>query len=159
LGSPSEEDHAITFPVTGFRIPLSLWGIFSYFPTSKPTKDDRVEPDEVYLLTLTWWNPHTDAYARSEEAIMDCDPEIDEAQFEAKDWASCEVGHLNGVEERPPNMPEPRGQGFVIRVDADHASDSVTRRSITGFLVWINSCLVYFMSKKQTSVETSSFGS
>jgi hypothetical protein len=58
-------------------------------------------------------------------------------------------------------MPEPRGQGFVIRakVDADHASDSVTRRSRTGFLVWINSCLVYFLSKKQTSVETSSFGS
>jgi hypothetical protein len=31
--------------------------------------------------------------------------------------------------------------------------------SRTGFLVWINSCLVYFLSKKQTSVETSSFGS
>jgi hypothetical protein len=58
-------------------------------------------------------------------------------------------------------MPEPRGQVFVIssKVDADHASDSVTRRSRTGFLVWINSCPVYFLSKKQTSVETSSFGS
>jgi hypothetical protein len=44
-------------------------------------------------------------------------------------------------------------------VDADHASDSVTRRSRTGFLVWINSSPVYFLSKKQTSVETSSFGS
>jgi hypothetical protein len=85
---------------------------------------------------------------------------IDEALFEAKDWASSEFGHLDGHEELPPNMPEPRGQGFVIsaKVDADHASDSVTRRSRTGFLVWINSCLVYFMSKKQTSVETSSFG-
>jgi hypothetical protein len=58
-------------------------------------------------------------------------------------------------------MPEPRGQGFVIssKVDADRASDSVTRRSRTGFLVWINSCLVYFLSQKQKSVETSSFGS
>jgi hypothetical protein len=86
---------------------------------------------------------------------------IDEAQFDAKDWASSEFGHLDGEEELPPNMPEPRGQGFVIssKVDADHASDSVTRRSRTGFLVWINSCLVYFLSKKQTSVETSSFGS
>jgi hypothetical protein len=44
-------------------------------------------------------------------------------------------------------------------VDADHASDSVIKRSRTGFLLWINSCLVYFLSKKQTSVETSSFGS
>jgi hypothetical protein len=49
----------------------------------------------------------------------------------------------------------------VIRakVDADHASISVTRRSRTGFLVWINSCLVYFLSKKQTSVEFFTIGS
>jgi hypothetical protein len=58
-------------------------------------------------------------------------------------------------------MPEPRGLGFTIRakVDADHASDTVTRHSRTGFLVWVNCALVYWMSKKQTSVESSSFGS
>jgi hypothetical protein len=85
---------------------------------------------------------------------------IDEAQFDAKDWVFSEFGHLDGVEELPLNMPEPIGQGFVIRakVDADHASNSVTKRSRTGFLVKINICLVYFLSKKQTSVETSSFG-
>jgi hypothetical protein len=62
---------------------------------------------------------------------------IDEARFDAKDWASSKFGHLDGVEELPPNMPEPRGQDFVIsaKVHADHASDSVTRRSRTGFLV------------------------
>ena len=58
-------------------------------------------------------------------------------------------------------MPEPRGQGFVMRakVDADHASDTVTRRSRTGFLIYLNSALIYWSSKKQTSVESSSFGS
>jgi hypothetical protein len=71
LDDPSEEDNAITFPETGFRIPLSLWGVFSYFPTTKPTKDDLVDPDEVYLLPLTRWNPHTDAYTKNEEALMD----------------------------------------------------------------------------------------
>jgi hypothetical protein len=71
LDDPSEEDHALTFPETGFRIPLSLWGVFSSFRTTKPTKDDLVEPDEVYLLTPTLWNPHTDAYAKNEEALMD----------------------------------------------------------------------------------------
>ena len=81
--------------------------------------------------------------------------------FEAKDWASSEFGHLDGKEEVPPNQPEPRGQGFTIsaKVDADHASDTVSRRSRTGFLVWVNSSLVHCWSKKQTSVETSSFGS
>jgi hypothetical protein len=51
MEDPTEEDHALTFPETGFRIPLSLWGVLLYFPTTKPTKDDLVEPDEVYLLT------------------------------------------------------------------------------------------------------------
>jgi hypothetical protein len=58
-------------------------------------------------------------------------------------------------------MPEPRGFGFTMRakVDADHASDTVTRRSRTGFLVYLNCAPVYWWSKKQTSVESSSFGS
>jgi hypothetical protein len=32
--SPSESDHAITFQETDLRIPLSLYGVFSFFPTS-----------------------------------------------------------------------------------------------------------------------------
>ena len=45
------------------------------------------------------------------------------------------------------------------KVDADHSADTDTRRSRTGFLVYLNSGLVYWRSKKQTSVESSSFGS
>ena len=45
------------------------------------------------------------------------------------------------------------------KVNADHDSDMVTRRSRTGFLVYLNCVLIYWWSKKQTSVETSSFGS
>jgi hypothetical protein len=70
LDDPSE-DHALTFPETCFRIPPSSWGVLPYFRTTKPTKDDLVEPDEAYLLTPTRWNPHTDAYAKNEEAMMD----------------------------------------------------------------------------------------
>eukprot|EP00957_Ditylum_brightwellii_P108448 8272641-Ditylum_brightwellii.AAC.1 len=58
-------------------------------------------------------------------------------------------------------MPEPRGQGFTMsaKVDADHVSDTVTRRLHTGFLVFLNCALIYWSSKKQASVESSSFGS
>jgi len=45
------------------------------------------------------------------------------------------------------------------KVDADHAGDTVTRRSRTGFLVWLNSALVHWFSKKQNCVESSSHGS
>jgi hypothetical protein len=44
------------------------------------------------------------------------------------------------------------------KVDADHAADTISRRSRTGFLVYLNCAPIYWMSKKQTSVE-SSFGS
>ena len=36
---PMTEDHSITFPTTGFQIPLQLFGIFSYFSMTKPTED------------------------------------------------------------------------------------------------------------------------
>jgi hypothetical protein len=118
-------------------------------------------PREGHLEQVSHIFAHLKKYHNTEVVYDPSDPVIDEAQFDAKDWASSEFGHLDGVEQLPPNMPEPKGQGFVIRakVDADHACDSVKRRSRTGFLVWINSCLVYFLSKKQMSVETSSFGS
>ena len=45
-----------------------------------------------------------------------------------------------------------------VYVDSDHAGDQITRRSRTGFLVYLNSALIYWSSKKQTTVETSSFG-
>ena len=45
------------------------------------------------------------------------------------------------------------------KVDADHASDTMTRCSRTGFLVYLNCAPIYWWSKKQNSVESSSFGS
>ena len=47
------------------------------------------------------------------------DPRIDESAIELKDWTSSEFGHLQGKEELPLNMPEPRGQGFVISAKVD----------------------------------------
>ena len=37
-------------------------------------------------------------------------------------------------------------------VDADHASDSITKRSRTGFVVDLNTAPIYWYSKKQTIV-------
>ena len=64
-------------------------------------------------------------------------PEINMSNFEVKDWTMSEFGHVQGEEELPQNIPESRGVGFTIqcKVDADHAYNTVTRRSQTGFLV------------------------
>ena len=99
-------------------------------------------------------------YHNAELVFDPSDPTINEQDFEKKDWTSSEFGHVKGREELPPNMPEPRGMGFTIvaKVDADHASNTVTRRSRTRILVYLNCSLVHWWSKKQTSIESSSFG-
>ena len=89
------------------------------------------------------------------------DPVVEQDVFKQRDWTSSEFGAVQGKEEIPSNMPEPRGLGFIMhmKVDADHASDMMTRRSRMGFLVYLNCALIYWWSKKQNSMESSSFGS
>jgi hypothetical protein len=84
LTEPCESNHAIIFPEMGFQIPLSLSGIFLYFPTTKPSHETLVGAEEVYLLTPTQWNPHCDLYALNERSMLDwegnmkqkCDQEV-----------------------------------------------------------------------------------
>ena len=108
---------------------------------------------------------HISAYLRkyhNTELVYDpSDPVVEHDDFEWRDWTSSEFGTVQGKEEIPSNMPELRGQGFTMhaKVDADHALDTVTRHSRTGFLVYLNCAPEYWWSKKQDSVESSSFGS
>ena len=48
---------------------------------------------------------------------------------------------------------------ITVFVDADHARDKVTRRSVTGILVLLNNTPVRFYCKRQKTVETSTYGS
>ena len=95
------------------------------------------------------------------ELVLDpSEPEINPHEFERKDWEATEFGD-ELEEELPPNRPKALGCGIIMRayVDADHAAETVTRRSRTGFIVYINNAPIFWSSKKQNSVETSSFGS
>ena len=58
-------------------------------------------------------------------------------------------------------MPEPLGKGFVIRgyVDSDHAGECLTWRLGTGYAVFLKKAPICWFSKKQGSLETSTFGS
>ena len=42
-------------------------------------------------------------------------------------------------------------------VDADHAGDKITKRSQTGVLIFCNMAPIFWYSKKQNTVETSTF--
>jgi hypothetical protein len=118
-------------------------------------------PREGHMLAVLHIFAYLKKYHNTEIVYDPSDPVINESEFERRDWTSSEFGLIDGQEELPRNAPEPRGLGFTIRakVDADHASDTVTRRSRTGYIVYLNCALVTWHSKKQASVESSSFGS
>jgi hypothetical protein len=72
MKNPTIEDHSLYFEETSFRIPMALWGTFSYFPTRAPTNDELAACNNVYLLTPnSIWNPHSDSYSRNEEMMTD----------------------------------------------------------------------------------------
>ena len=56
-------------------------------------------------------------------------------------------------------MPKPRGRTVAITafVDTSHASNKVTRRSHSGYIVFVNRVPILWYSKKQQTVETSAF--
>ncbi len=68
-------------------------------------------------------------------------PEIDSTQFPVCDWSEF----YSEVEEPiPPNVPKAIGKVVDLRmfVDSDHAGDQHTRRSHSGFLIYLNTALV-----------------
>ena len=68
--------------------------------------------------------------------------------------------YRDAVDELPHNMPVPLGEEVDINafVDADHAGNRVTRRSHTGVIIFCNLAPVVWYSKRQNTVETSTFG-
>ena len=61
----------------------------------------------------------------------------------------------------PHDMPPPKGKSVDINVfvDADHAGNKVTRRSHAGIVIYCNLAPIMWFSKRQNTVETSTFGS
>ena len=58
-------------------------------------------------------------------------------------------------------MPEPLGHPvhIYVFVDANHAGNLVTRRSHTGVLLYVQISPIVWLSQRQITVETSTFGS
>lgn len=86
-----------------------------------------------------------------------------------RDWSSYQMDETrswtefypDAEEELPPNMPKGKGKHarITVYVDADHAHDQATRRSVTGIIVFVNNTPIKWVSKRQKTVETSTYGS
>ena len=80
------------------------------------------------------------------------------AHFKAKELRAL---YPDAIDYLPPNMPEALGRSVQINafVDADLAGESTTRRSQTGILIYVNMAPIIWVSKRQNTVESSTFGS
>jgi hypothetical protein len=83
------------------------------------------------------------------------------SQFDIADYDQWKEFYPDAEEEIPDPRPKPKGPKVRLTVykDSDHAHDVITRRSVTGILLFINNTPVKWISKRQKTVETSTYGS
>jgi len=98
------------------------------------------------------------AHGRSKLVLDPAYPLIDDSYFAWTDWSEF---YPNAIEPIPPNAPEPRGKLIMIScfADADHAGNLVTRCSHSGIIIFCNKAPIIWYSKRQNTVETSTFES
>jgi hypothetical protein len=84
-------------------------------------------------------------------------PAVDMVTFINTDWKSM----YGDVKEMiPSDATVPHGKEVDLRlfVDSDHAGEKFTRRSRTGFVIYLNMAPIVWFSKRQPTVESSVFG-
>jgi len=91
-------------------------------------------------------------------AVMERDESIFTGSSDPREWADF---YPEACEQVPRNMPEALGKAVRVScyVDANHAGNMANRRSHSGILIYVNNAPIIWYSKRQNTVESSSFGS
>jgi hypothetical protein len=97
-------------------------------------------------------------HPRSTMVFDDTIPVFRGDRFIKCDWSEF---YPDATEAIPENMPKPRGKEVVMScfVDADHAGCRETRRSHSGIIIFVNRAPIMWFSKRQNTVEASTYGS
>ena len=79
--NPTKDDHCIIFGEgDDLRIPLQLFGIFSYFHSRAPTEDELFECDKYFITPdASDWNPHCVSFEQNERAMTTFNGEMADA--------------------------------------------------------------------------------
>ena len=115
-------------------------------------------PWSGHLIQLYRMFGYLKAHPRRKLAYDAQHPRISEKMFKQYDWFDF---FRYSKEAIPYDMQKPRGNSMSKHcfVDASHGSDRATRRLQTGILIFCNRAPIIWHSKRQNTVDASTFGS
>ena len=92
---------------------------------------------------------------------LDLPEPLDPAENSSKNIKAMKRFYPVAEEAIPDNAPAPQGKSIQINVfvDTDHARNKLTRQSLTSFIIFMSMVPIYWYSKRQNSVETSTYSS
>jgi hypothetical protein len=115
-------------------------------------------PREDHMQKILWMFTYIKRHLESKLVFDPFARDWSHYQFLNHDWSEF---YPDAMEAIPSNAPEARGKPVQINMfcDAAHANDHVTRRSTTGFIIFLQGTPILWYSKRQNTIESSMFGS
>ena len=152
------EQHLQYRMIIGSRNWLVKLGRYDIYHTASTMAHYGIAPREGHLSAMKHILGYLQAYPKISIQYNAQMPDFSMYKKQTYDWF---WSYPEAEEALPHNMPKPRGQPvkFWGYFDASHASCLKTRQSITGILLFINSCPIHWYCKRQNTVETLTYGS
>ena len=117
----------------------------------------QAAPRHDHLMALGQIFAYLKRHARSRIVFDPTNPDMSDKDFITVDWSEF---YRDAEEAVPPNAPEPRGREVKLYAfaDASHAANMVTRRSHSGYIIFMGRSPIIWFSKKQNTIESYTFG-
>jgi hypothetical protein len=164
----STKEHRNFQQLAGIAQWLCTCGRFDLIPAlnnvSRFSAAPRAKHMDAAIRIFEYLNCHKEKWIKlSPEQHQPASVLEDPLKGKESDWS--DMYDVQGYDEPEPEQvdfhdPEPNGtKGLDITVyfDSNHAHDVVTRRSVSGIIVYVGSCPVFAVSKRQGAIATSTY--
>jgi Reverse transcriptase (RNA-dependent DNA polymerase) len=155
----TDEDSAKYRSIIGCCIWIIVLGRFDIAYATSAMSRFNMAPREGHLKAVKRILAYLKTFPKGTVIIDTSYP--NHSEYLVDDLPNWKDFYPDAEEEIPTDLPKSKGPKvqMTVYVDADHAHDLVTRRSITGILVMLNNTPIRWVSKHQNTVETSTYGS
>jgi hypothetical protein len=155
----TEDDSAKYRSIIGCCIWIVVLGIFDIAYATSAMSRFNMSPREGHLKEVKRILSYLKKFPKGRVIIDTSYP--DHSVHPVEDHSNWMELYPDAGEVIPKDLPPEKGPRarMTVYVDADHAHDLVTRRSITGILVMLNNTPIRWILKRQKTVEKSTYGS